>query len=148
MKDHDTHIDLGEEDPSRLGPPAPESAHEVSEKTNQGKEKAQCSEVKTLPTPCRSGHVVPPTAADCPADVPGLDDKMAEVPEPGKLRLSEGAVKARMRRIFESSKITGEHKVSKAVLEQWKSKKGRGKLSTIFQSCGYCADCVGKQRIQ
>lgn len=80
-------------------------------------------------------------------DVPDLGDQDAESPTPGEIRLSEAAVRARMRRVMEPSKITGERKVSDAIVKQWQTKKGKDKLGAIFQSCGYCTDWLFPDRV-
>lgn len=77
------------------------------------------------------------TALESPASIPELGDTTAEKPVPGQLRLSEAAIRARLRRTMEPSKRTGERKVSEAVLKQWNSKKGKGKIYQIFQACGW-----------
>lgn len=74
--------------------------------------------------------------------VPNADDANAERPVPGKLRISEAAINARMRRIMEPSNKTGQRKVSDAVLKQWQCKKSRGGLQKLFQTCGYDPDRV------
>lgn len=76
--------------------------------------------------------------------VPDSKDKDAARPVPGQLRISEGAIYGRLRRVFEPSKKTGHRKVSDAIYKQWVDKgKGRQKIFSLFQSCGYCKDrCV------
>ena len=70
--------------------------------------------------------------------VPSVDDSTAVKPNPKDLRLSEAAIDARLRRIFEPSKRTGQYKVSDAVLAQYKKNgKSRKSIQKIFETCGY-----------
>lgn len=72
--------------------------------------------------------------------IPEINDPSAQAPKPGELRLSDGAIDARMRRIMKPN-INGEFKVSAEIIQQWKcKKKGRKTLSQLFQSVGYDAD--------
>ena len=83
-----------------------------------------------MATPCR---------ADGNDEVPDIRDARAVAPEPGVLRISQGAVNARMRRVFQPN-VNGEYKVSSEIVQQWKSKKGRQSLQSIFQTVGFDVD--------
>lgn len=71
--------------------------------------------------------------------IPDLLDETASKPQPGKLRLSAEAIEGRLRRVF-TPNVKGEFKVSAAIVQQWKSKKTRKSLETIFQSVGFNTD--------
>lgn len=77
--------------------------------------------------------------ADSPnSTVPSVDDSTAPKPDPKDLRLSEAAIDARLRRIFEPSKRTGQFKVSDAILAQYKKNgKSRKSIQKLFETCGY-----------
>lgn len=84
-----------------------------------------------------------PVSAPCRKEgvIPELDDKSAQQPVPGKVRISEVAVQSRLRRIF-TPNIDGKYKVPMTIVQQWQSgkKKARKSLEQIFQSCGFCPD--------
>lgn len=72
--------------------------------------------------------------------VPGADDKSAEQPRAGEIRISEKAMKNRMYRIMKPN-AWGVHQVSDAVLKQWKGKgKGRDNLEKLFSACAFDKD--------
>ena len=76
-------------------------------------------------------------------DIPDLGDRTAETPVPGKIRISDEAIKARMRRIMTPA-ASGTLKVSQDIVKKWKSKgKARASLEALFQSVGFCKDRVG-----
>ena len=91
---------------------------------------------RQVATPCRKQ--VEGVVADVLGEIPKLDDNTVAYPTPGKLRLSEDAINARMRRVFQPN-VKGEFKVSAEIIAQWKcKKKGRKTLSQLFQSVGFC----------
>ena len=70
--------------------------------------------------------------------LPGLDLDETPKPNPELLRITEAAIDARLRRIFQPSKRTGEYKVSDAILAQYKKPgKSRKSLQKLFETCGY-----------
>ena len=74
--------------------------------------------------------------------IPDIHDSRLPRPVPGEMRLSPDAMKARMRRLFEPN-TKGQYKVSLEILKQYQSKgKSRHRLEQIFQSVGYCKDCL------
>ena len=73
-------------------------------------------------------------------EIPFDGDSSAPRPEAGKLRISPAAINQRMSRVFQPSKRTGEFKVSEQILAMYRSKNGKSKLQSIFQSCGYDVD--------
>ena len=84
-------------------------------------------------------------ATQCSSDeseIPDLNDHSAQKPVPGKIRISEAAMQARLRRIMTPS-VNGGHKISESIVKQWKARgKGRDSLEQLFQSVGY--DKVGE----
>lgn len=100
-----------------------------------------------MATPCRSGGgagVFSPTpneiAESLNVDIPQMDDKNADRPVPGAMRLSSVAVESRLRRVF-TPNVNGEFKVGKQIVDQWRDrKKGRKNLEKLFQSCGFNVD--------
>ena len=115
-------------------------------------EKTPCQPDRTVPTPCRApepgmtaeevGSPVPsPTVLEVSSPestIPSLDDVTASKPKAQVMRISEAAADARLRRVFEPSKRTGEYKVWDAILAQYKKPgKSRKSLQKIFETCGY-----------
>lgn len=115
-------------------------------------EKTPCQPDRTVPTPCRApepgmtaeevGSPVPsPTVLEVSSPestIPSLDDATASKPKAQVMRISEAAADARLRRVFEPSKRTGDYKVSDAILAQYKKPgKSRKSLQMIFETCGY-----------
>lgn len=99
--------------------------------TQEPKHSGQAAPVAT---PCRGAAMLGNGV------IPEINDPSAQAPKPGELRLSDGAIDARMRRIMKPN-INGEFKVSAEIIQQWKcKKKGRKTLSQLFQSVGYDAD--------
>ena len=88
--------------------------------------------------------VVEPTQPDVPDEVSDGDsgDK-GECKQPEDLppveQLSWGAVDRRLRRIM-TPRVTGEYKVPKAVVDQWKDKTSRPKVMSMFEKAGYSPD--------
>jgi hypothetical protein len=74
--------------------------------------------------------------------VPDIADSTAPKPDVNMLRLSPEAIDGRLRRVFLPN-VKGEHKVSTEIVEQWKSKKSKGTLRKLFQSCGFNTDWFG-----
>ena len=93
-------------------------------------------ELDQTPSPPVSPTVL---EADSPGStVPSVDDSAAAKPNPKVLRLSEAATDARLRRVFEPSKRTGQYKVSDAILAQYKKNgKSRKSIQKLFETCGY-----------
>ena len=93
-------------------------------------------ELDQTPSPPLSPTVL---EADSPGStVPSVDDSTAAKPNPKVLRLSEAAIDARLRRVFEPSKRTGQYKVSDAILAQYKKNgKSRKSIQKLFETCGY-----------
>ena len=75
--------------------------------------------------------------------IPDIDDKTAEKPKAGQLRLSQAAIDSRMRRVFQPN-VKGEYKISSDILAQWNSKKGRKPLQQLFQAVGFNSDMGSK----
>lgn len=72
--------------------------------------------------------------------IPEVGDKKAQKPKAGVLRISEQAVKSRMRRLFAPS-VNGTHKVPESIIKIWAGKgKGRHNLQVLFQSVGFDKD--------
>lgn len=71
--------------------------------------------------------------------VPDIADTTAERPKAGVLRISQEAIDARLRRVF-TPNVRGEFKLSAEIVGQWKSKKGRQPLRTLFQTVGFSPD--------
>ncbi len=92
---------------------------------------AEAPPTRPVSTPCRRGHEA----------IPDLNDKSAEQPVPGEVRVSQTAVNSRLRRVF-TPNIKGEYKVPMTIVQQWQSgkKKARKSLEQIFQSCGFSPD--------
>ena len=106
-----------------------------------------------IATPCRAAD---PPKADPPKDDPSkvhsakhdtvssesdqevpFVDSNAEKPVVGVLRISQAAIDQRMRRVMTPNRRTGEFKVSKQIVDMYKSKQGKSKLEKMFQSVGY-----------
>ena len=87
---------------------------------------------RVVATPCRADFT--PGKGD---EIPFADSPKALKPLPGKLRIAQVAVDQRLRRIMTPSSKTGEHKVSSEIVKMYKDKKGKTKLSQLFQTCGY-----------
>lgn len=115
-------------------------------------EKTPCQPERIVPTPCRAPETgMAPAEVETPVpsptvlevsspecNIPSVDDEGAAKPKPQALRLSEAAVDARLRRVFEPSKRTGQYKVSDAILAQYKKPgKSRKSLQKLFETCGY-----------
>ena len=60
---------------------------------------------------------------------------------PPEKQLSPGAVDRRLRRIM-TPRVTGEYKVPKAVVDQWKDKSTRSRVMSMFEKSGYSPDRV------
>lgn len=119
--------------------------------------------VRSVATPARAarpelfpGKVEPgqgqsPTTIDgevFDSDVPDALNQEAERPVAGVIRISDGAMNARLRRVFEPSKVSGKRKVSDAICKMWQSKgKSRDKIYKLFQSCGYCKDSMAQTQL-
>ena len=75
--------------------------------------------------------------------IPDVGDTTIRKPTAGKIRISQEAIDARLRRVF-TPNIKGQYKLSAAIVEQWKSKKknARKGLEQLFQSCGFNPDWV------
>ena len=74
-------------------------------------------------------------------EVPDLGDSSKPSPAPQKLRISEAAADARLRRTMSPSLKDGSYKVSAEVLKQYrKGGKGKKSLLKLFETCGYCQD--------
>lgn len=88
------------------------------------------------------GTSAPPTELDSPASsVPTLGDDDAPKPNPHKLRISEKAADARLRRAMAPSLKDGSYKVSSEVLQKYrKGGKSKKSLMKIFETCGYDKD--------
>ena len=88
----------------------------------------------TAPSECLSATDTSP--ATPATDIPDEDDSQASRPEAGALRLSKEAIDMRLRRIM-TPNSKGEYQVSPEVLKRYHSKKGKGTLRQLFQSCGW-----------
>ena len=93
-------------------------------------------------TPCRNRSDM-----ESGVNIPALDDKSAEQPAPGVLRVSKEAIEARLRRLM-APRVNGGYLVSEAIVKKWKSKgKARESIEKIFQSVGFDKERVGEQQI-
>jgi len=106
------------------------------------------TEQKAVATPCRA-----PAQQETPSpatstgtkssdfEVPDLGDISSPAPTPQKLRISEAAADARLRRTMAPSLKDGSFKVSSEVIKQYR-KGGKGKKSVLklLETCGYCQD--------
>lgn len=98
----------------------------------------QVPEQRVVATPCRVEST--PGLAGGGDGIPFADSSTASKPQPGKLRISQAAVDQRLRRIMTPSAKTGQCKVSSEIVKMYKDKKGKTKLSQLFQTCGYDPD--------
>ncbi len=73
--------------------------------------------------------------------IPDVNDTTITKPTAGAIRVSQEAIDARLRRIFQPS-VSGKYKCSAEIVQQWKCKKGRKSLEQLFQSCGFNPDRV------
>jgi len=91
---------------------------------------------KEVATPCRAKGDL--------GSVPFVDDATIPKPDPKKIRLSQDAIDARLRRIFRPN-VSGAYKINGDILKQWqsKNKKSQQNIRQLFQSCGFSPDRVG-----
>ena len=76
--------------------------------------------------------------------MPDIGDTTVPVPQAGVLRISQDAIRSRMRRVF-TPNVNGDYKVSAEIVQQWKSKKkGRQSLQQLFQSVGFSPESLAK----
>ena len=86
-------------------------AHPQTEMPSATPSDAVSSGVRNVSRDSASSNVSTSNASE----VPDISDNQTPHPVPGKPRLSEEAIRARMRRVMEPSKRTGKRKVSDAV---------------------------------
>ena len=106
-------------------------------------------------TPCRSAQtcgVASPGSSlqsgdgdlGTPSSVASVDDKSAERPIPGELRLSQNAINLRLQRVMKIDS-KGSCRVTEEIRKQFHCKKGKLRLQQIFQSCGFNPDKCDKK---
>lgn len=90
-----------------------------------------------LSTPLSTSSSTPGTAE---VEVPP-DHSESSRPNAQKLRISEAAADARLRRLMQPSMKTGEFKVSQEIIKQYKRNgKSKKSLQKLFETCGYDQD--------